>query len=1273
MSANPVSNSVLPPPEVLKPDLSLLRKEYVLVQAWKKTASYIRRHNWYSDPLELDWTTIELQDFLGRLSDALTNPHNWTSDDLRLVPAPKSQEWIVKGKKWKPTPRVGFQEIRPLAHASIRDQVVATALLLCLADRVETAQLDPASDPQDKTADELTSSYGNRLFCDANGGELRHRWGSSTLYRSFFADYRVFVRRPTVYGDTQIRGTSGRHFLVAADLKQFYDRVRPEHLHAALRRLQKEGDDPNFFDFATRVLSWRWHCDDLSTVDAYAHANEIDDLRTVALPQGLVAAGFLANVVLLGFDAAMRKRIGESLGSSIVLRQYFRYVDDLRVIVSCREEIDPEVVRDKVVDVLDETLGGECSFLCLSRSERKKPTVAEIGGKRLPLVLQSARMKRIQAAVSGGFGAVEGAQILSSVFALVRSQQALSPRARQSRKQEDATWALRPVPDVRDDTARRFAAGRFRVTFRSVRPLLHASDTGDIVDVAGGRQRTPTDRVSLTQGDLDAEAKMFTLHLIGLWTADPSQIRLLRIGLDIWPDGDVLKEVLTLLCPIVSQNPGERSPRQLVGCYCLAELFRAGATETGFVGDEEALPKGVKPDIYRKRLADEAERLLSFRAAVVPWYLRHQAVLFLAVFRHEALYELPPDWVGDADRHQSIVNYFRGMSPSHPGDHAAVAIWLRRALARPVAEHFRRGQSETTRREIARRDPSFARELVRDDPSFASGLSRQVLAETGAPLDWKTTRSLAARVCGELSDPAALRDELGLLRFSLSFLRHIEGEVPTVIAPHQVILDAGSEKHLVVHEILYAGDTLPADSRYRPPDWCPIERRWRFQLGFLLRFILTRNPDFTQTLFRRTSTATWPRYRPVRSHWYQRLYGSYNRRDAFGGDWIPITDWFEGFLRALLRWPGAAVERKFRWVDRSRKDVISKVESRIEELERMRGVNTETLLLPVPMRIPRGGGGRRGLNICVAQTTFPNFDTFESEDDWTLSEHEVRRYHRNHLSSALAAVKSAIDFQRTARPCGAPLDLLILPELAVHPDDVWRHLERFVFAYRVTVLAGVTYEDLCDTGSVVNSALWVVPEDSADGKARTRRYQQGKGHLSPEESEAPVRKGKKIMGFRPCQWILEYPVWGERKMRLTAAVCYDATDLGLACDLRVRTDALLVPALNRNVALFDNLAETLNYHMYQMLVVANNGVYGGSSAYWPSSDRHHRRIFHLHGGRQTSVAFVHIEYERLRTFLNRPGEECPERPEEKSMERPEEKFQPPPAGWKSGQEGKDGR
>ena len=68
------------------------------------------------------------------------------------------------------------------------------------------------------------------------------------------------------------------------------------------------------------------------------------------------------------------------------------------------------------------------------------------------------------------------------------------------------------------------------------------------------------------------------------------------------------------------------------------------------------------------------------------------------------------------------------------------------------------------------------------------------------------------------------------------------------------------------------------------------------------------------------------------------------------------------------------------------------------------------------------------------------------------------------------------------------------------------------------------------------------------------------------------------------------PVW------LTAAVCYDATDLGLAADLRDRSDVFAIPAFNKDVKTFDQMALALHYHMFQLVIVANNGQYGGSNA-----------------------------------------------------------------------------
>ena len=127
-----------------------------------------------------------------------------------------------------------------------------------------------------------------------------------------------------------------------------------------------------------------------------------------------------------------------------------------------------------------------------------------------------------------------------------------------------------------------------------------------------------------------------------------------------------------------------------------------------------------------------------------------------------------------------------------------------------------------------------------------------------------------------------------------------------------------------------------------------------------------------------------------------------------------------------------------------------------------------------------------------------------------------------------------------------------------------------------------------------------------------------------------------LQGFRPCQWLIGYP-WssadGTRPVWLTAAVCYDATDLGLAADLREVSDILAIPAFNKDVKTFDQMALALHYHMFQLVVVANNGQYGGSNAYWPRSDAHVGQVFHTHGQPQASIAFLEID--DIGAFLER--------------------------------------
>ena len=127
-----------------------------------------------------------------------------------------------------------------------------------------------------------------------------------------------------------------------------------------------------------------------------------------------------------------------------------------------------------------------------------------------------------------------------------------------------------------------------------------------------------------------------------------------------------------------------------------------------------------------------------------------------------------------------------------------------------------------------------------------------------------------------------------------------------------------------------------------------------------------------------------------------------------------------------------------------------------------------------------------------------------------------------------------------------------------------------------------------------------------------------------------------MAGFRPCQWLVGYN-WSSdansRPLWLTASICYDATDLSLVADLRNCSDVFAIPSLNKDVRTFDQMALALHYHMFQMVIVANNGIYGGSNAYAPYQQAHLKQVFHLHGQPQASIAFLEID--NIEAFLNR--------------------------------------
>ena len=254
------------------------------------------------DTLELDLKAVDLKNFLAETAQELNDPARWKSKPLRLVLAPKGQDWWVQKEGessdtteptaiWQPRPLEPGKDpadvserLRPLAHVDLRDQVVATALMLCLANRVETMQGDPRPTATPDAGLVPFMSYGNRLFCDKVAGELRHRWGATKLYRSYYQDYREFLARPQKAAERIAAEDRARQaFIVQVDLSRFYDRVRPHALHAAIKKLLKDRkDEQDFLSLAASVLDWSWCEQDEPGVNALRRCSDHRRIRNAS-------------------------------------------------------------------------------------------------------------------------------------------------------------------------------------------------------------------------------------------------------------------------------------------------------------------------------------------------------------------------------------------------------------------------------------------------------------------------------------------------------------------------------------------------------------------------------------------------------------------------------------------------------------------------------------------------------------------------------------------------------------------------------------------------------------------------------------------------------------------------------------------------------------------------------------------------------------------------------------------------------------------------------
>jgi hypothetical protein len=1274
----------------------------VLAQAWKKSHTYIRRHNWYADVLELDVSTIDLEDRLIQWASEVSQ-EGFRPQDLLLVPAPKNAQWGFRptpafasvndllnldldslGSEpsfgdWAPqapAPRgasvpdedaTPLQKLRPLAHLSIRDQALSTAVMMCLAEAVETAQGDTTGpDVQAMRANGVVS-YGNRLQCtwDATAStrpRAKFSWGNSRTYRQYFQDYRTFLARPRrVCAELMLQLLPRRElFVVSLDIKSFFDKVDRSALMNELRWLEAEHStahgvstrlaaDELFWQRAARIFDWQWRDED------HLHAAMVgSDEQTrldLGLPQGLVASGFLANAYLVRFDRELHKAAAGAtdIGNDVKLLDYCRYVDDLRLVVDARSGpggLGESDVLASVKGYVSQALKAHCDRMEAQTTLELSPGKSFVTPYRAISAQShmSALMELLNAELSGTFDLESLVQAAGGLDGLL----SMSDQIQDIDEPKPSRLALATIAvhntDVRDDTVKRFVAARLA---QLMRHRLAMTDT----ESRAGPDEALSERV--TEGMVLAhEFESTARKLIKCWAENPALVLLLRCGLDLFPHPRILAPVAEALCIKIFSVPADldagRQREVMAAEYVLADLLRAGAVETGF-RDAEEYPDAVDIAGYREDLGALARRILTERPDS-PWYMRQQARLYLASIDDVSLASLPEDAVlmGLYVALQRAAMYqpareaeLRSIVPL-----ALVAQQLQpnaRRFGTWLAEGLRRTTDESIQADVVRTVALNRPDLVaaalngRKTPHWRQYVPRGLVEASrrpGAPRRANSAAKNARPLQHLMNEPDNLfAQENGLLILAAALLRSpgIEARLSSGLSASDIVLrcDDWSRIHSVpTSENFLAIDLLEssefANPLYANPPWVTEERAWLYGLGRILRAALTGEFDFTSRRF--LATEDIGRYTGLRSTWFKRRFGLLNSGRGLHDEPAPVSPWLSGLLSTLLQWPGV----EFRANDaaaagqaQTAGELLALVNERIEVQRALFGnrSNTPIYVVPVDDQAPLVD---RPLRVAIVQPMRPRSDEFDVKDPlhWTPG---VLAEHRRHLAEVCRLAHQKLKTWASAGTAGrvgdeddGPIvDVILFPELAVHPEHVFL-LRRLSDKLKATIFTGLTFVHSAKAGGTVNQGLWLIRTESPSHGRSFQYVWQGKRH--PMKLEAKMG----IKGYRPHMTLVELPIGAKTRTRIAAAICYDATDLDLVADLRDRSDMFLVAALNQDVQTFDNMIAALHFHMYQPVVLANSGEFGGSTAQVPLP-RHERLIAHVHGNHQVAVSVFEVD------------------------------------------------
>lgn len=1255
----------------------------LMALAWKKAHDYIRNTNWYADNFDLDKSVLNLAALCDEWTSDISTGQTKFEDlklvpapktaQWHFVPQKTSKELLEENfdevgspdekcycLRWEPS-NLTDVKLRPLAHIGIKEQTIMTLVMMCLANEVEALQGDPSTE-YDEAHEKQVVSYGNRLYCTYNEdseGKLtaEHNYGATTIYSKYFTDYRKFLQRPYHFAAKALpeKSPDEEVYLVELDLRQFFDLIDREKLFEKIKNIVHKKQDTVIADKdAVETVfksfnDWSWSACAEETYQLCA--TEEVPTPGKGLPQGLVASGFLSNIYMLDFDTKLSKLINSNISdesdNAVTLVDYCRYVDDMRLVVTGpARSTDNRTPLRNIQNAINTWLDPELKKLNLKlNSEKTKVEVYRGKSKGI-----SSSLEAIQSNLSGPLSNESADELVTQLESLLM----LTDDSRVDQNKEEGKCQInrlavieKSVFDVREDTLKRFAANKITRILNEKRHF-----TSRQTDASGNP----------IAGDWDYLQERMARRLIGAWSTDPALVLLLKKGVELFPSPKLLEPVLEQLNEITKRG----GKQEALARYCLAEIFRHSAI-TIHRKDPQAIPAHADVDGYFELLQSEAVQVLTgdddtkddkqtdedsvkSGSGIEPFNLLAEQARFLLLIRLDTTLE---ESCGNHEQDLifKLAKGFRSISLGESVKDEAIAscILLASQLVedqKPVLRaasclfdaHAGKISIQDIVEKMATQDSSFVRSLIlharaikykwyeENKPGFINTLSESLylnIKPSAKPLidiskamgiyqlssrsdNPFSSEIMALKLLSALlkADKKSSIDQMKVIDLSCTKVKSASGYSNP---PSFSVF----EEELTVEELV-PQESLPGVAEHlKDTDEEPMILQ---RIALAMRAVLAGSADptgFGQSFAPRIG------YRGLKSTSFKRQFGMMTTPEALAGEAAQFSTWLSTLLAKLLRWPGIHVnDQGFEWPrEFTFKNVSELVNKRLDVLKAYYCQSSGMPGLP-ELITPDWSKDKTSLKVAMVQSKLPMKDDF-GRAGLLLDDPDYRYKHRRHVARVAELVVKHVKAQKIDE-CKEgereqDIDLIVWPELSVHKDDmdVLVQLSRQTHAI---VLAGLGFINQKGIPGPNNCAVWIVPRKHNGNQNEIKRF-QGKFHMMKDEQD-------KVQPWRPYQLFIElkHPKFKDKPgFKLTSAICYDATDIKLSADLQDKSNALLIPALNRDVGTFDTMVEALHYHMYQPVVLVNTGEFGGSYAMAPYKESHKRLIAHSTGNQQVAI------------------------------------------------------